>query len=280
MSDPTGGIRRGPRLADNFTILSNEVINDGRLSYRARGILLFLLSKPADWRTRSDAIAAQSPEGRESVRTAMRELASLGYLTREKVRDPKTGRIATIQTVHEEPVEVTEPQVVPAPKMPVSRVADVGELGVFTKDRSRRIETNNNRPAREPRQCATNPRSSLSKLAQANDTDAAKLADLEAATLDAGLPASYRRIRAAQRTAILELIDQHGVPALVDAARRAHRDANPTLHVHGWLRLWQAMPVRQARRVAPKCDQCDEYGWLPDDAQGRAVRCSCRAVAA
>ncbi|RIK03508.1 MAG: replication protein, partial [Acidobacteria bacterium] len=45
-----GGIRRGPRLADNFTILSNAAINDGRLSFRARGVLMWLLSKPADWR--------------------------------------------------------------------------------------------------------------------------------------------------------------------------------------------------------------------------------------
>ena len=63
-----GGVRRGPRLAGNFTILSNAVINDERLSFRARGVLIWLLSKPDDWRTRSDSIAGQSPkEGRDAI---------------------------------------------------------------------------------------------------------------------------------------------------------------------------------------------------------------------
>lgn len=276
-----GGIQRGPRRADNFTILSNEVLNDSRLSFRARGVLIWLLSKPADWRTRSDAIAAQTPEGRESVRAAMRELEAIGYLVREKVRDAKTGRISTIQTIFEEPAEVTESQVIPAPKKPVTRVAEAGELGIFTKNRSPRTKTNNHTSRRgSRRQCTANPAPSLSeKLKEVRSADDGKLADLEAATLMEGLAASYGRINAEQRTAILELVDQHGVPALVDAAKRAHRPDNPTMHVHGWVRLWKAMPLpRAARAVEPLCGSCVE-GWLPEeDEQGRAVRCSCRSV--
>lgn len=99
-----GGVRRGPRLASNFTILSNAVLNDDRLSFRARGVLIWLLSKPDDWRTRSDSIAAQSPkEGRDAIRSALRELAELGYLVREKFQN-ELGQWCTVQTIYEEPV--------------------------------------------------------------------------------------------------------------------------------------------------------------------------------
>ncbi|CRK49542.1 conserved hypothetical protein [Rhodococcus sp. RD6.2] len=92
----SGGIQRGPRRADHFTVLSNAVLNDARLSFRARGILMWLLSKPADWRTRSESLAAQSPtEGHDAVRTAMRELEEHGYLVREKVQDER-GRWHTL----------------------------------------------------------------------------------------------------------------------------------------------------------------------------------------
>lgn len=103
-------MRRGPRLASNFTILSNAVLNDDRLSFRARGVLIWLLSKPDDWRTRSDSIAAQSPtEGRDAIRSALRELAELGYLAREKFQN-ELGQWCTVQTIYEEPVIIPGPE--------------------------------------------------------------------------------------------------------------------------------------------------------------------------
>lgn len=282
----SGGIQRGPRRADNFTILSNAVLNDARLSFRARGVLMWLLSKPADWRTRSESIAAQSPkEGREAIRTAMRELEEYGYLVREKVRDASTGQISTIQTVFEEPTG-TEPQVMPEPRKPASRRASAGKSGLFTKDRSPRTETNNNQAGRGPRQCETNPKALLSeKVQEINTADAAKVAELEQATLAAGLPASYARIKATQRTEILALIDQHGVQALAAAAQRAHRGDNPTLHVNGWLRLWTAMPAPRTTPTPPTpaelkntCGDC-VGGWIEDADHNPLRRCTCQAVA-
>ncbi|WP_395705456.1 replication protein [Rhodococcus ruber] len=274
-----GGIRRGPRLADNFTILSNAVINDARLSFRARGVLMWLLSKPADWRIRSESIAEQSPrEGREAIRTAMRELEQLGYLVREKNQD-ESGRWETTQTVYEEPVTCGDIPPDPKPRKSDSGEANPGEPGALTKDGSPRTETNNN-PA--PRGTASLGEAlgavSSSQIAKEElRRNRQKIADLEAATLAAGLPASYQRIKPAQKTEILRLIDLHGVDALVQAAVAVHRATNPTMHVHGWLRLWQAIPTPRAAAVASptKCDQCDEYGWLPDDEDGRAVMCPC-----
>ncbi len=126
-----GGVRRGPRLAGNFTILSNAVINDERLSFRARGILTWLLSKPDDWHTRSESIAAQSPprEGRDAVRSALRELAELGYLVREKIQNER-GQWSTIQTVYEEPVTG------PAPGEPTAGAPTSGSPALLSVPRN------------------------------------------------------------------------------------------------------------------------------------------------
>ncbi|OOL29420.1 replication protein [Rhodococcus rhodochrous] len=258
-------MRRGPRRADHFTILSNAVLNDERLSFRARGILIWLLSKPADWRTRSEAIAEQSPrEGREAIRTAMRELAELGYLVREKVQNER-GQWATIQTVYEVPVIDHQPE----PRKPGRGDADNGDPDAHTKNRSLRTDTNNNAPA------PARP----SRPAPARETSSSKLDELEAATTAAGLPASYRRIRSEQHAEIERLLELHGVDALVAAAAAAHRPASPTMHVHGWLRLWQSLPTPRRTVTVPKCDDCEGTGFVLND-DDLAIRCSCRMAAA
>lgn len=295
---PQGGIRRGPRLADNFSTLSNAVLNDERLSFRARGVLAWLLSKPLDWHIRSEAIAAQSPrEGREAIRTAMRELAELGYLVREKVRT-KEGHWITVQTVYEEPVTSTPTPTPPTPrKAKVGRPRD-GKTGAFTKNPSPRTETNNNPAPQAPTSLGDAIESvSSSEIAREElKRNRGKITELEAATLAAGLPASYSRIKPEQKKILLDLIDRHGTEPLVQAAVRAHRPSNPTMHVNGWLRLWQALSASQGGRKDETpgpppmsevrgdngCGNC-EHGWVlgPDQRPlDPAVRCTHNATGA
>lgn len=91
-----------------FATIDREPINDARLTFRARGILTWLLDKPDDWEANSDAIARNTPEGRDAVRTAMRELKDCGYLVYEKLQID--GKWITTVTVHE---ISTKPQVGP-----------------------------------------------------------------------------------------------------------------------------------------------------------------------
>lgn len=109
--------------------------------------------------------------------------------------------------------------------------------------------------------------------------DRQKLVDLEEALLAAGLAISFGKVSAIAKGELIAMVDIHGIPALVQAARKAHRPESPTRHAHGILPLWKAMPrPRAARPSVPHCGECD-HGWLDDDDQGRAVRCSCRNTA-
>lgn len=67
-------------------MVPNHVVRDVRLSWKARGLLVWLLSMPDHWRTSSMALAKQGPDGREAVRTGLSELAAAGYLQRRKTQ--------------------------------------------------------------------------------------------------------------------------------------------------------------------------------------------------
>ena len=96
----TGGLRK---RAHSYLNVPSATVTDGRLSFKARGILAYLLDKPAGWDVRSVAIAADSPDGKAAVQAGLRELALAGYYRIER-RRLLDGRLVTGTAVSEEPV--------------------------------------------------------------------------------------------------------------------------------------------------------------------------------
>lgn len=87
----------------NYTCIANSTLKDDRLSFRARGILAFLLSHPDGWQVNSTHLASKSPsEKKTAIRTALTELEAYGYLFRQKIRNAK-GQIEWETCVAETP---------------------------------------------------------------------------------------------------------------------------------------------------------------------------------
>lgn len=87
-------IRRGPSPSDRFTQIANAALRDERLSWKARGLLAYLMSHREGWQTSVARLVREAPDGRDSVRAGLDELLALGYLTRsdKRYRDAR-GRL-------------------------------------------------------------------------------------------------------------------------------------------------------------------------------------------
>lgn len=103
MSEETT-IHIADRPGDPYTRILNSTLRDARLSFKARGILTFMLGQPKNWETRIGWIEEQTSEGRESIRSAFLELEKFGYLTREVRRDSSGLHLGYLWRWYEVPV--------------------------------------------------------------------------------------------------------------------------------------------------------------------------------
>ena len=71
----------------NFTVLSNHALDDDRLSLKAVGLLCYMLRQPDDWDYTVEWLASRHKDGRDSVRSCLKELEAAGYLQRAQTHD-------------------------------------------------------------------------------------------------------------------------------------------------------------------------------------------------
>lgn len=90
------------RQRSTWTTVDNRIINDRRLSMKALGLLVFMLSKPDNWVFSQESLGEWFDEGRDAMRSVMKNLSEAGYIQREVVRMPN-GQLRTTTIVCEEP---------------------------------------------------------------------------------------------------------------------------------------------------------------------------------
>jgi hypothetical protein len=87
---------------DKYVMVRNRTVRDSRLSFKARGILVYLLSLPDDATVDRAKLAAAARDGEDSVRTGLQELAAAGYLVHRRVQNER-GRWLTEAVIYESP---------------------------------------------------------------------------------------------------------------------------------------------------------------------------------
>lgn len=86
-------IFRSPHDSDNkYTKISNELIRDSKLSFKARGLMCYILSSRDDFGLNPKAIAISQGVGEERIYSGLKELINAGYCKRTCFRDPN-GRV-------------------------------------------------------------------------------------------------------------------------------------------------------------------------------------------
>lgn len=73
----------------DFTIMSNYHLRDKNLSFKAKGLLSFMLSLPDDWDYSLKGLCVIGKENRDAIRSTLKELQEYHYLEIEKVRGNK-----------------------------------------------------------------------------------------------------------------------------------------------------------------------------------------------
>ena len=87
MANNSNSIIRVQKDKNNpYVMLNKGFLNDERLSFKAKGILAYLLSKPDNWKVRVGDLVKHSPDGRTAVYSGLSELKEYGYLERFAVR--------------------------------------------------------------------------------------------------------------------------------------------------------------------------------------------------
>ena len=88
-----------------YTVLNNGIFRDENLSAKSLGILAKMLSLPDNWEFSETGLCSIfKKDGRDSIRSGLKELEENGYLVRSRIRDD-SGKLTSVEwTVSDRPM--------------------------------------------------------------------------------------------------------------------------------------------------------------------------------
>lgn len=94
---------RAYKESGNFVTVHKDFIHDSNISWKAKGILLYLLSRPDDWQIYETELEQHSTDGLSGLKSGIKELEEIGYIQRNRKRD-ESGRLNGYEyLVYEQP---------------------------------------------------------------------------------------------------------------------------------------------------------------------------------
>lgn len=85
-----------------FVVMSNKFLREKRMSLKAKGLLAMCLALPDDWEYSINGLCAICKESQTSIRSALKELETFGYLKRERKQNEK-GQFIYEYVIYETP---------------------------------------------------------------------------------------------------------------------------------------------------------------------------------
>ena len=92
-----------------FTVISNELMRDKRITLKAKGLQALILSLPPEWDMTIEGLSAICVECSDTISSILKELEAAGYLSRYRERN-SNGRYGPMQytffqsPIHNKPI--------------------------------------------------------------------------------------------------------------------------------------------------------------------------------
>ncbi|RRK09375.1 DnaD domain protein [Lactiplantibacillus garii] len=105
-------------VTTDFTVFDNRVVRDATLSWKARGVFMYLWSLPDDWDFYETELVTHAKDGRDALRSALKELQVHGYLRRVRARDAQGRVLKSEWQLADHPLWATATPAAPEPVKP------------------------------------------------------------------------------------------------------------------------------------------------------------------
>lgn len=105
------GVREGDLLSQNiirvkketnYVVMDKTFLNDKSLSWKAKGLMAFMLSKPDDWQFYLEELIKHSTDGKASLRSGFKELQEKNYVIKKRYQNEQ-GLFEWETIVYEQP---------------------------------------------------------------------------------------------------------------------------------------------------------------------------------
>ncbi|KMP70508.1 DnaD domain protein (plasmid) [Bacillus wiedmannii] len=104
----------------NYSVINNTGLKDKRLSWKAKGILAYILTLPDDWVFYREELSQHAKDGINSLRAGMKELKEYGYIKRFPIKDAKNKIVRWETIIYEIPLDDFPPVENPPVDNPVA----------------------------------------------------------------------------------------------------------------------------------------------------------------
>lgn len=88
----------------NYTVMSNYHFKEKNMSLKAKGLLSLMLSLPKDFDYSISGLSKICNDGKDSIRSALKELEDFGYLNRNQYFDKERKFKGYVYDICEKPL--------------------------------------------------------------------------------------------------------------------------------------------------------------------------------